>query len=216
MKKIFLSIILCFAMMLPTFAVTSVSTAQLNKQGWNYIKQGNYPSAFDSFTDIYTQAKTQQDYGYIIYGYLELIKIKQLPADFRVNLCKILQSDDFDENITDYKLRNILFAMSYKMINILANTDSKDKVFTNTLKADKQKVLNEYKNIYLTSVRNSNTPAENALTRLYYALYEYSTGDKKYALGCINNEMENIIKYCSKSEVEDSTEIVNYVLELCD
>lgn len=215
MKKIILSLILCFILILPSFSATTISTSQLNKQGWEYIKKEDYYSAFNSFSSIFEVAKEQQDYAYIMYGFLEMIKNDNLPATFRFELCQMLVEEDFEAKLTNNKLRNLNFAITFKMMNIIAKTDSKDKLFTKKLKSNKQIELQETREIYSNAIKKTTTLYDAAYARLIYALYEYSIGNSKLALGQIQNESNNILKYGTKQESNNCIEIVNFVLDLC-
>jgi hypothetical protein len=64
-------------------------------------------------------------------------------------------------------------------------------------------------------LERAKTPSENAIARLYYALYEYSIGNKKLGMGQIENESNKILKYGSDFDGENSTELVNLVFDLC-
>ena len=46
MKKFLLFILLCLTLILPSFSAEKVSTTQLNKQGWEYIKKQDYQKAY--------------------------------------------------------------------------------------------------------------------------------------------------------------------------
>lgn len=216
MKKIILSIILCLMLILSAFSETTVNTIQLNKQGWEYINRQDYNNALKSFITLYKQAKNQQDYKYVMLGFYELIKNKNVPDSMKIDLCLVLQIEKFDCLMADPKLSNLLFVLRYyKLINILAKTDANDKIFTDILKTDKQAVLNQYKESYIATLDSAKTPSENAIARLYYALYEYSIGNKKLGMGQIENESNKILKYGSDFDGENSIELVNLVFDLC-
>ena len=214
MKKLLLTIALAFLIVLPTFSAENISTSQLNKQGWEYIKQNNYDSAFNSFSKIYKLAKTQEDYSYVLYGFLELIKNENIPSVLRVDLCLMLTSKDFTSKITDDKLSNINFAIWFKMINILSKTSPNDMTFTELMKEDKQTVLSDYKIMYLSGIKEAKTPNQLAISRLYYALYKYSIGSNT-AIDDIEKELNNIANRGTKYDYDSTKELVNLVLNWC-
>lgn len=216
MKKIILSLVFCLLLILPSFSATSVNTAQLNKQAWTYINQKDVQNAYKTFNLIYQNAKTQQDYEYVIHGYIELIKNDEISASVRLILCRTLQNN-IETKITDKNLKNILKAVPFKKINIYANAS--DEELRTLLKADtsKQDILNDYKNMYYSALNSeiAETKEGKAFVQLYCALYEYAIGNSKTAILQMGNAMNDIRTYCSEDEIKSADKLISTVIDLC-
>ncbi len=205
MKKFLWTILLAFILILPTFSAENITTVQLNKQGWEYLKEQNYEKAYNTFNSIYDKAKTHQDYEFVVYGYLELIKNKQLPDEIRFNLCRELLS--FESEIKDDTFDSIFDAVFFKSANLIANADEKK------WNIDKQELLNKFKNEIYSKYNKQNAPPWE---RLRFALCEYAIGNKELALIQIEKEMNNINNHTTPYIKSESNKLVQYVTELCE
>lgn len=216
MKKFIILMVTCFLMVVPAFAETNLSTAQLNKQGWEYLKQNDYQKALSSFRSIFLTAKTQQDYEYVMYGFLEVINNETLPTELRISLCDLLLDKPFTSKLTDPKLINLSTAMMFKSINIIAKADENDAYFKEKLHKEKSTVLQEEENIYTEAVEQYKGSFNSIL---YFACYEYAIGNKFMGMrlfeyiGNAKLQRPEIAKY--EGDTEDLTDLINLVMKLC-
>lgn len=208
MKKLLLLILSSFILILPVFSAGEINTKQLNQQSWEYIKKQDYPKAYNGFGLIYDNAKTQQDYEYIVYGFLELIKNNDISESLRLQFCDLMLDEKFAFKIEDEKLKNTIKAINFKMINIIANTNEDNYIFKHRFNQGKQSELKKIHDIYALNIEKQK---DFQMSLLMFACYEYSIGNKTLGI----KMFEYVKKLAKGKQKKRVNELISLVKELC-
>lgn len=202
-KQIVLIIIILMLNIVPAFSVTT-NTQQLNKQVLEYIKTNKIDKAIHTLAELYDNAKTQKDYEFIIYDTMQMINNDKIPAVIRINFCYTLQAIDDSQKVTDQKLKNIIDALQFKIVSIVANADENDMIFTKIFKEGKDKTLKTFHDVYSKKVESSNG---SAVSLVIFACYENALGNNYLALRIFNGAMDMRQIYGDKILNEDVIKI---------
>ena len=147
---------------------------------------------------------------------MELIKNDKIPAAIRINLCAMLNNDDFYNRVTDRKLKDIIQATMFKEYNIIANANESDEIFKNMYKKSKKEQLQNTHDTYTEIIEQYRGSFDSLL---YFGCYEYAIGNKFLGMRIFEHIGNAKLKYPEISKIDGDREnlddLINLVMELC-